>query len=77
MVTAYSSDLREWIVQCYYYQGETMREVVNTFNVSLGFVHHVIDLHRKYSQVTDPYTQLQCGHRILTFADEDYICCRA
>ena len=72
MVAAYSSDLRERIVR-YYYQGETMREVANTFNISLGFVHHVVDLHRKYGQVTDPYTWSQRGHRILTFADEDYI----
>ena len=50
-----------------------MREVANTFNISLCFVHHVIDLHRKYGQVTDPYIRSQCGHRILTFADEDYI----
>ena len=50
-----------------------MREVADVFNVSAGFVHHVVDLHRKYGQVTDPYAQPRRGHRVLTFADEDYI----
>lgn len=72
MVAAYSPDLRGRIVQ-YYHQGETMRTVADTFNVSVGFVHHVVDLHRKYGQITDPYAQPRRGHRILTLADEDYI----
>ena len=72
MVAAYSSDLRERIVQCYH-QGETMRTVADIFNVSVGFVHHVVDLHRTYGQVTNPYTKPRNGHRLLTFADENYI----
>ena len=64
MVAAYSSDLREKIVQCYR-QGETMRIVAEIFNVSVGFVYYAVDPHRKYGQVTDPYAQ--------TSADEDYI----
>ena len=27
-----------------YYQGETLRKVTDIFNVSIGFVHHVVDL---------------------------------
>lgn len=50
-----------------------MRSIAKIFNISVGFVHHVVDLHRKYGQVTDPYTQPWTGHRILTYADEDYI----
>ena len=50
-----------------------MRTVADIFNVSVGFVHHVVDLHRKYGQITDPYAQPRHGHRILTIADEDYI----
>ncbi|KAF9779668.1 Homeodomain-like protein, partial [Thelephora terrestris] len=72
MVAAHSSDLRERIVRCYH-QGETMRAVADTFNVSVGFVHHIVDLHRKHGQVTDPYAEPRRGHRILTAEDEDYI----
>ena len=55
MVAVYSSDLRKKIVRCYH-QGETMRSVTEIFNVSVGFVHYVVDPHRKYGQlVTDPY----------------------
>ena len=72
MVTTYSSDLKERIIWCYY-QGETMRSIAKIFNVSVGFVHHVVDLHRKYGQVMDPYTQPWTGHQILTSADENYI----
>ena len=72
MVAAYSSDLREKIVQCYR-QGETMRSVAEIFNVSVGFVYYAVDPHRKYGQVTDPHAQPRSGHQILTSADEDYI----
>ena len=50
-----------------------MRTVADIFNVSLGFVHHIVDLDRKYGLVTDPYTQPRGRHRALTFADEDYV----
>ena len=50
-----------------------MRAVADTFNVSVGFVHHIVDLHRKHGQVTDPYAEPRRGHRILTAEDEDYI----
>ena len=39
MVAAHSSDLRGRIVHYYNYQGGTVREVANIFNVSPGFVH--------------------------------------
>ena len=45
MVSTYSLDLKERIVHSYL-QGETMRSVAETFKVSLGFVHHVVNLHR-------------------------------
>ena len=49
-----------------------MRAVASTFNVSVGFVHHVVNLRRMYGQVTDPYAQprLNLKHQILTFMDE-------
>lgn len=72
MIAAYSSDLRERIVR-FYHEGQTMREVAETFNVSVGIVHHFVDLHRKYGQVTDQYAQPRRGRKILTCADEDYI----
>ena len=72
MVSAYSLDLKERIVH-FYLQGETMRTVAETFRVSLGFVHHVVDLYRRYGQVTDPYAMPRRGRRILTAADEDHI----
>ena len=73
MVAAYSPDLRERIVQ-FYYRGRTMREVADVFNVSLGFVHHVVNLYRTHGQATDPYPQPRCGHRrTLTFEHENYI----
>ena len=50
-----------------------MRTVADIFNVSVGFVHHVVDLHRTHGQVTDPYIKPRNRHRLLTFADEDYI----
>ena len=50
-----------------------MREVADVFKVSVGFVHHVVDLHRKYGQVTDPHVQPRRGRRILTFEHENYI----
>ena len=50
-----------------------MRTVADIFNVSVGLVHRVVNLHGRYGQVTDPYAQPRCRHRILTFADEDYI----
>lgn len=34
-----------------------MRAIADIFNVSVSFVHYVIDLHRKYGQITDPYAQ--------------------
>ena len=73
MVRAYSLDLKERILRSYLQGEETMRTVAETFNVSLGFVHHVVDLHRRYGQVTDPYATPRRGRRILTAADEDYI----
>ena len=54
MVAAYSFDLRERVVWQFYYQGQTMREVADVFNVSVGFVHHVVNLYGKYGLVTDP-----------------------
>ncbi|KAF9789883.1 hypothetical protein BJ322DRAFT_563958 [Thelephora terrestris] len=50
MVAAYSCGLRERTVRCYH-QGETMRTVADTFNVSVGFVHHIVDFYRNYGQV--------------------------
>ena len=73
MVAAYSPDLRERVVQ-HYLQGETMRTVADIFNVSVGFVHNVVDLYRMYGQTTDPYAQPRRRCRILTIADQDYIC---
>ena len=49
-----------------------MREVEETFNVSLSFVNRTAALHRKHGQVTDPYAQPRRGMRILTIVDEDY-----
>ena len=72
MVAAHSSHLREKIVRCYH-QGETMRSVAEIFNVSVGFVHYVVDPHRNYGQVTDLYIQPRRGHRIIISADEDYL----
>ena len=50
-----------------------MRTVADIFNVSVGFVHHTVDLHGKYGQITGPYAQLRRGHQTLTPADEDCI----
>jgi len=46
-----------------------MGTVAETFRVSLGFAHHVVDLYRRYGQVTNPYATLRCGRCILTAAD--------
>ena len=52
-----------------------MREVADVFNVSLGFVHHIVNLYRMHGQATDPYPQPRHGHRrTLTFKHENYIC---
>ena len=72
MVRTYSLDLKERVVHSYL-QGDTMRTVADTFKVSLGFVHHVVDLYRRYGQVTDPDATPRRGHRILTTTDEEYI----
>ena len=72
MVSAYSLDLKERIVYSYL-QGETMRMVAETFKVSVGFVHRVVDLYRRYGQVTNPDVTPCRGRHILTTADEDYI----
>ena len=72
MVATYSTNLRRRVDQNYC-EGETMRAVANTFNVSVGFVHHVVDLDRRYGLVMDPYVQPRRGHRAQTFANEDYI----
>ena len=50
-----------------------MRSVAETLNVSLGFVHHIVDLYRTYGQVTDPTAMPRRGRRIVTTADEDFI----
>ena len=73
MVSTYSLDLKERVVYSYL-QGETMRTVAETFKVSLGFVHRVVDLYRRYGQVTDPDVTPHRGRCILTAADEEYIC---
>jgi len=72
MVSAYSRDLKERIVYSYF-QGETMRTVTETFKVSLGFVHRVVDLYRRYGQVTDLDATPRRGHRTLTTTDEECI----
>jgi len=43
------------------------------FSVSVGIVHHFVDLYKTYGQVTDPCAQPRRGQRILTSADESYI----
>jgi hypothetical protein len=50
-----------------------MRDVANLSDVSVGFVHHVVDLYRNRGQVTDPYAEPRRGHRILTAEDKDHI----
>jgi len=40
-----------------------MREVAETFNVSLGFVHNVVALHQQFGQVTNPDTPGPRGRR--------------
>ena len=72
MVSSYSLDLKERIVHSYL-QGEMMRTVAETFKVSLGFVHRIVDLYRRYGIVTDPYATPRRGRRILTTVDEDHI----
>ena len=72
MVGAYSLDLKERVVRSYL-QGETMRSVADTFNVSLGFVHRVVNLHRTFGEVTDPYAIPRRGRRIVTATDEGFI----
>jgi len=72
MVSAYSLDLKERVVYSYL-QGETMRTVAEIYQVSLGFVHRVVDLYRGCGQVVDPYAAPRRGHRILAAEDEDYI----
>ena len=72
MVRAYSLDLIERIVHSYL-KGETMRSVAETFEVSLGLVHNVVNLHQMHGQVADPFAPPHCGHRILTTVDENYI----
>lgn len=72
MVRAYSLDLKERIVHSYL-QGETMRTVAETFEVSLGFVHRVVNLYRRNGEVTDREATPRRGRRILTATDEDCI----
>ena len=73
MVGTYSLDLKERVIHSYL-QGETMGTVAETSRVSLGFVHHVVDLYQRYGQITDPYATPRHGRHIVTTADEGYIC---
>ena len=49
-------DLRESTVQ-FYYEGQMMREVVDVSGVSVVFVHHTVDLRRRYGRPAGPYTE--------------------
>lgn len=52
----FSDDLRVRVVNLYSQGGTTMREVAETLNVSLGFVHNVVACHQQFGQVTNPHT---------------------
>ena len=72
MVRAYSLDLKEKVARSYF-RGEMMRSVAETFDISLGLVHHIVNLYERYGQATDPHATPRCGRRIITAADEDFI----
>ena len=52
----FSEDLKTRVVSFYSQGGMTMREVAETFNVSLGLVHNVVACHRQFGQATNPHT---------------------
>jgi transposase len=72
MVHAYSHDLKERILH-FHLRGETMRSTAEAFNVSLGFVHRILNFHQRFGQIENPYTAPRHGRRIITTADEDFI----
>ena len=53
--------------------GGDIRSVAEIFNVSLGFVHNVVNLYQRFGQVTNLHATHCCGHRIITAADKDFI----
>lgn len=70
----FSEDLRARVVTLYSQGDITMREVAETFNVSLGFVHSVVTLHRQFGQVTNPDTPGPRGRqRVLDAIDVLFI----
>ncbi|KAJ7933533.1 hypothetical protein B0H13DRAFT_1523075, partial [Mycena leptocephala] len=68
-----SSDLKERIVKWYLQDGQTMEEIRDLAGVSLGLVHKTIELHRKYGQVTDPFSKRTGRPPTLNAADLRYL----
>lgn len=52
----FSEDLKVRVANVYSQGDMTMREVAETFDVSLGFVHNVVTCRRQFGQVTNPHT---------------------
>jgi hypothetical protein len=48
--------LRESTVQ-FYYEGQMIKEVVDVSGVSVVFVHHIVDLRRRYGRPAGPYAE--------------------
>ena len=60
---AFSEDLKIGVVSLYSQGDMTMREVAQTFDISLGFVHNVVACHRQFGQVTNPHIPGPRGRR--------------
>ncbi|KAJ7083224.1 hypothetical protein C8R44DRAFT_563954, partial [Mycena epipterygia] len=69
MPAAFSSDLKERIVQLYLTGDHTMEEITILLGVSIGLVSKVVNLYLQHGQVTDPSSK-RTG-RPKTLDDED------
>ncbi|KAF9778349.1 hypothetical protein BJ322DRAFT_982616, partial [Thelephora terrestris] len=59
----FSEDLKARVANLYSQGDMTMREVAETFNVSLGFVHNIVTYHGQFGQVTNPHTSGSHGRQ--------------
>lgn len=73
MPAAISADLKERIVELYFTKNWSMRDIAETYMVSIGLVHKVITIFRDYGTVIDPTKSRDGRPRYCTNEDTAYI----
>lgn len=73
MRAAYSKDLKNRMVTCYYVDKNSVPQVARRLMVSIGLVHKVLTCYGKYRMVIDPFKQRTGRLPILSGADLRYV----